>query len=30
MMNEAYAEWESGITEAVTAETAWATKLIGK
>jgi hypothetical protein len=30
MMNEAYAEWESGITESVTAETAWAAKLIGK
>lgn len=30
MTNEAYTEWENGITADVTAETAWAARLIGK
>ncbi len=30
MMNEAYTEWESSVTADLTAETAWAAKLIGK
>ncbi len=30
MLNDAYTEWETGITEGVTAETAWAARLIGK
>lgn len=30
MINEAYTEWENGVTADVTAETAWASRLIGK